>query len=289
MFNTTYFPQLYLSIKREIPSVNGTLTNANVSFSDNTLTIELQNGGKSLLDAKGFDKALVNLIAEEFDLHLSINYTGTLEVNADSDEYKEVIKSAEQQMQREQLAKAADFYKEEEETSKKVQKQHSENVTEEVEIREGKFASPQLIQSSVRPLYGSSIRGKMVPISSIAEDSGRVVVWGDVFDIDKRVTKSGDKNIFNFDITDYTGSTTVKIFNSIKDCAPLDTLKKGSTIVAMGDIEYDKYAGEIVLNARSIGTAKKVQVCDKAEKSVLNFICIQICLRWTLLLLPVNL
>ena len=219
-----------------------------------------------MLDAKGFDKALVNLIAEEFDLHLSINYTGTLEVNADSDEYKEVIKSAEQQMQREQLAKAADFYKEEEETSKKVQKQHSENVTEEVEIREGKFASPQLIQSSVRPLYGSSIRGKMVPISSIAEDSGRVVVWGDVFDIDKRVTKSGDKNIFNFDITDYTGSTTVKIFNSIKDCAPLDTLKKGSTIVAMGDIEYDKYAGEIVLNARSIGTAKKVQVCDKAEK-----------------------
>lgn len=266
LFNTTYFPQLYLSIKREIPSVNGTLTNANVSFSDNTLTIELQNGGKSLLDAKGFDKALVNLIAEEFDLHLSINYTGTLEVNADSDEYKEVIKSAEQQMQREQLAKAADFYKEEEETSKKVQKQHSENVTEEVEIREGKFASPQLIQSSVRPLYGSSIRGKMVPISSIAEDSGRVVVWGDVFDIDKRVTKSGDKNIFNFDITDYTGSTTVKIFNSIKDCAPLDTLKKGSTIVAMGDIEYDKYAGEIVLNARSIGTAKKVQVCDKAKK-----------------------
>ncbi len=267
LFSADWFPQLYLKIKKEIPSINGTLNNAVVNYSqgDDTLTISLQNGGKSILDEKGFDKALSKLILEEFDLQLNITYSGTLEVNYDSDEFKEVIKSAEKQIQREQLAKAAEFYQEEEQRSKNVQQKHEELSTETVEIREGKFATPQLIPSSVRPLYGTSIRGKIVPISTIAEDSGRVVVWGDVFDMDKRTTRSGDKNIINIDITDYTGSTTIKIFNSIRDCAPLDNIKKGNTIVAMGDIEYDKYAGEIVLTARSIGTAQKVKVCDNAE------------------------
>ena len=38
------------------------------------------------------------------------------------------------------------------------------------------------------------------------------------------------------------------------------------TIVVQGDVEYDKYAGELVVNARSIGTAQKVKVVDNAEK-----------------------
>lgn len=66
----------------------------------------------------------------------------------------------------------------------------------------------------------------MIPISSISGDSGRIVVWGDVFDIEKKVTKSGDKNIFTIDITDYTGSTTAKVFNSIKESAVIDNIKK---------------------------------------------------------------
>lgn len=266
LFSAAYFPQLYLAVKREIPSINGTLNNAEVRFEDNTLTINLLNGGKSLLDAKGFDKALKNIIAEEFDLHINVAYTGTLEIEADSSEYRDAIKSAEKQVQRENLAKAADFYREEAENSAEIKEKKIENTASEIEIREGKFATPQIIQSSIRPLYGRSIRGKMIPISSIAGDSGRVVIWGDVFDLEKRVTKSGDKNIFTIDITDYTGSTTVKVFNTIQESASVDSIRKGDTIAVMGDVEYDKYAGELVVNARSIGTAQKVKVVDKAEK-----------------------
>ncbi|MCQ2513701.1 MAG: PolC-type DNA polymerase III [Ruminococcus sp.] len=265
-FSAEYFPQLYLAVKREIPSINGTLNNAEVRFENNTLVINLLNGGKSLLDAKGFDKALIKRVAEEFGLHINVQYSGTFEIEADSDEYRASIKNAEEHMQREQMQKAAEFYKEEEDNAKQAQQASAENVLTEVEIREGKYLTPQIIQSSIRPLYGRTIRGKMIPISSIAVDSGKVVVWGDVFDIEKKVTKSGDKNIFTIDITDYTGSTTVKVFNSVKETEIIDSIKKGSTIVAMGDVEYDKYAGELVLNARSIGTAEKVKIVDKAEK-----------------------
>ena len=266
LFSADYFPQLYAAVRRDIPSINGTLNNAEVRFENNTLTINLLNGGKTLLDSKGFDKALIKLISEEFNLNISVNYTGTFEVEENSEEYKAAIQDAQEKINRENLQKAAEFYQEEVETAEKREEKHAENTTVEIEVREGKFATPQIIQSSIRPLYGRSIRGKMIPISSISGDSGRIVVWGDVFDIEKKVTKSGDKNIFTIDITDYTGSTTAKVFNSIKESAVIDNIKKGDTIVVQGDVEYDKYAGELVVNARSIGTAQKVKVVDNAEK-----------------------
>ncbi len=266
LFSADYFPQLYAAVRRDIPSINGTLNNAEVRFENNTLTINLLNGGKTLLDSKGFDKALIKLVSEEFNLYISVNYTGTFEVEENSEEYKAAIQDAQEKINRENLQKAAEFYQEEVETAEKREEKHAENSTVEIEVREGKFATPQIIQSSIRPLYGRSIRGKMIPISSISGDSGRIVVWGDVFDIEKKVTKSGDKNIFTIDITDYTGSTTAKVFNSIKESAVIDNIKKGDTIVVQGDVEYDKYAGELVVNARSIGTAQKVKVVDNAEK-----------------------
>lgn len=266
LFSADYFPQLYAAVRRDIPSINGTLNNAEVRFENNTLTINLLNGGKTLLDSKGFDKALIKLVSEEFNLYISVNYTGTFEVEENSEEYKAAIQDAQEKINRENLQKAAEFYQEEVETAEKREEKHAENTTVEIEVREGKFATPQIIQSSIRPLYGRSIRGKMIPISSISGDSGRIVVWGDVFDIEKKVTKSGDKNIFTIDITDYTGSTTTKVFNSIKESAVIDNIKKGDTIVVQGDVEYDKYAGELVVNARSIGTAQKVKVVDNAEK-----------------------
>lgn len=266
LFSADYFPQLYAAVRRDIPSINGTLNNAEVRFENNTLTINLLNGGKTLLDSKSFDKALIKLVSEEFNLYISVNYTGTFEVEENSEEYKAAIQDAQEKINRENLQKAAEFYQEEVETAEKREEKHAENTTVEIEVREGKFATPQIIQSSIRPLYGRSIRGKMIPISSISGDSGRIVVWGDVFDIEKKVTKSGDKNIFTIDITDYTGSTTAKVFNSIKESAVIDNIKKGDTIVVQGDVEYDKYAGELVVNARSIGTAQKVKVVDNAEK-----------------------
>lgn len=266
LFSADYFHQLYAAVRRDIPSINGTLNNAEVRFENNTLTINLLNGGKTLLDSKGFDKALIKLVSEEFNLYISVNYTGTFEVEENSEEYKAAIQDAQEKINRENLQKAAEFYQEEVETAEKREEKHAENTTVEIEVREGKFATPQIIQSSIRPLYGRSIRGKMIPISSISGDSGRIVVWGDVFDIEKKVTKSGDKNIFTIDITDYTGSTTAKVFNSIKESAVIDNIKKGDTIVVQGDVEYDKYAGELVVNARSIGTAQKVKVVDNAEK-----------------------
>ena len=104
LFSADYFPQLYLSIKNEVPSLNGTLNNAEVTLDNNVLTIHLLNGGKSLLDAKGFDKLLKKAVFEEFGRVIEVQYTGTFEVEAESSEYLDAIKNAEEQMHREAVA-----------------------------------------------------------------------------------------------------------------------------------------------------------------------------------------
>ena len=125
LFSADYFPQLYAAVRRDIPSINGTLNNAEVRFENNTLTINLLNGGKTLLDSKGFDKALIKLISEEFNLYISVNYTGTFEVEENSEEYKAAIEDAQEKINRENLQKAAEFYQEEVETAEKREEKHA--------------------------------------------------------------------------------------------------------------------------------------------------------------------
>lgn len=266
LFSADYFPELYKAVKRDIPSINGTLNNAFVTYEEGNLQITLNNGGKSLLDAKGFDKALKRLVAEEFSLEINIIYTGTLEVDGQSEEYMQAMKNAAEKIERQKIEESVHDTASNEAVTKAVKEKRNSDAVQEIEVREGKFLLPQIVEASIKPFYGRSIRGKIEPISTIVADTGRIVVWGDIFDIEKKVTKSGDKNIFVIDITDYSGSTSVKVFGTIKDTAILDNLKKGDTVVVQGDVEYDRYAGELMLVARSIGTANKVKVVDKAEE-----------------------
>lgn len=266
LFSADYFPELYKAVKRDIPSINGTLNNAFVTYEEGNLQITLNNGGKSLLDAKGFDKALKRIIKDEFSLEINIIYTGTLEIDGQSEEYVQAMKNAAEKIERQRIEDSVNEAASSEAVTKAVKEKRNSDAVQEIEVREGKFLLPQIVESSIKPFYGRTIRGKIEPISTIVSDTGRIVVWGDIFDIEKKVTKSGDKNIFVIDITDYSGSTSVKVFGTIKDTAILDNLKKGDTIVVQGDVEYDRYAGELMLIARSIGTANKVKVVDKAEE-----------------------
>ena len=265
LFTADYFPELYAALKREMPSINGTLNNADVRLDDKTLIINLNNGGKALLDAKGFDRALTRIIADEFDLSLNVKYTGIFEVSDSSDEYKQVIKSAQTQIKREQLQKAAEFFREEEEDAADRDERREDAVTE-IELREGAFTVPQIVRSSVRPLYGRSIRGKMTQIKNLGDSVKGAVVWGDVIETEKRITKNNKNAIITIDITDYTGSITVKLFCGVKESEILDSLKSGKTIVVMGNVEFDDFMKEVVLNANSIGTAEKIKITDKAEE-----------------------
>ena len=164
LFSADCFQSLYSTVKREMPSINGTLNNAEVTYEGNDLTIRLNNGGKALLDAKEFDKALARVIQEQFSLNVNIKYTGVFEITEDSEEYRQVMENAEKKVMREQYLNSADFYSADGEVTDNVKQMQRDNATVEIEVREGKFATPQLIESSVRPL---SFRSALSPTIAV--------------------------------------------------------------------------------------------------------------------------
>ena len=264
MFDLSYFDELVKALKELKPSLNGTLNDAVPELvGEKTLRVNLAHGGVSLLAAQEFDQMLSSIIEQEFGLHFEIEFGGVTQLSADDREYIESIHNAEKKIERKKLEELTSLFSGDEPVRTKSE---IERDTTEIEIRKGQYQYPQIIPASVSPVYGRVTKGKMIPISSIAYDTGKATVWGDVFSKEVKTTRSGDKYIITMDITDYTGSVTVKIFDSVVSCEPLENIKKGSTVIVSGDVEFDRYAGDNVISARSISTVKKVKVVDNAPK-----------------------
>ena len=264
MFQLSYFGELVAALKEEKPSLNGTLDDAELEFAgEHTLRVNLAHGGMSLLVAQEFEQALADLIEREFSLRFEIEYGGVTQLNADDKEFVESITNAEKKIERQKLEELTALFEGDHPTKTASE---SARIMTEIELRKGESLYPQIIPSTVTPLYGRVTKGKMIPISTIQYDTGKATVWGDVFSKEVKTTRSGDKYIITMDITDYTGSVTVKIFDSIANCGPLENIRKGSTVIVSGDVEFDRYAGDNVISVRSVSSVKKVAVVDKAEK-----------------------
>ena len=78
------------------------------------------------------------------------------------------------------------------------------------------------------------------------------------------ITRDGKKYIVSILITDYTGSMTVKLIDTIEACKPIELLKAGRTIIVKGSVQFDRYDNEIVVMADSISTGEKVKIVDNA-------------------------
>ena len=265
MFSENCFDDLIFELKKAIPTINGTFKDADILYSNNHLTINLKHGGGAFLKAKKFDRELITLVRQRFNLDITVSVEGVTEMDAENQDYIEEQITVQKTIVREEAKKVVQTYAIEEQRivdNAELRKQNNEGY---VEVRQGESLYPQVNLQKCRPLYGRVIKKAPSPMSEIAMDTGKITVWGDVFSVEKKVTRSGDKNIFNIMCTDYTSSVNVKVFGDISSTKVLDDVKKGATIIAEGDIEFDRYAGELVLNATSIGYTEKIDVVDNAE------------------------
>ncbi len=256
-FKAEYYQNVVKELGRRFPSINSVVADSEIQINGDTITVELFHGGKSALEFFGFDRALSNLIRDEFNQAYTVNYLGVTEVDTDSEAYLENIKHYEETVKRRELEAYAD-------TEKVV---IDPNLPpREIEVRKDKLLYPCVYPNSAKPLWGRIIKSKTQAINTLTFDSGKVTVWGDIFSLETKVTKSGDKNIISIYITDYTGSVLLKVFAPIAECKPLENLKKGGTIIAKGDYEFDPFMKAYVVNCKSIMSAEKFKVVDNAEK-----------------------
>ncbi|MCM1496967.1 MAG: PolC-type DNA polymerase III [Clostridium sp.] len=99
-------------------------------------------------------------------------------------------------------------------------------------------------------IYGRNVEGDEYAISDITDGLDSVVVRGQIFEIEERELRNGEKLLITFSITDFNDSIAGKIFVAKEDWALLkDEFKVKGFYRIKGVPAYDTYVHEVTLNA----------------------------------------
>lgn len=113
-------------------------------------------------------------------------------------------------------------------------------------------------------IYGKRINGASIPIKQLTEEGETVIITGEIFRFETRVSKAG-KKFYLGDITDYTDSISFKIFP--RKAEPLDELlQEGKWVVMQGELQLDPFSRELGLMVSNINPASPVERVDNAPE-----------------------
>ena len=273
LFDLNYYPQLILELKRRNVTLNGTLNDSTVTLQDHRLIVDLKHGGKSLLDSQKFDQSLTKLIYSEFGISFKVEYSGILTIDNDSALYIEKQKITEERVIREtQIAQVQEYdmminsANQRKDSFEKKIVSVTPATNGEIEFRDIDHIFPTYIPESANPVYGSPIHGDTISLRDITQDSGKVIIWGQIISIDVVDAKSGKTKIITIVITDFKGSATIKIIEQNEKCESILNLKKGMYILARGEAEFDTFLHDVSIRVRSLSVIAVPKIVDKAEK-----------------------
>lgn len=231
-------------VRHESPAANGFFDGCEAELEDRTLTLCLKKGGKDVLESQKVDRAIANKIYELFDLDFVVVF---LEVQA-FDIEKAVQKAVEERRAEEQ--------------HKKEEKE--KNVNHEL------WDELPVFKDTLKKIYGKAIHEKPKNIADVSTEDGYITVWGDVLKTEVRETKRGTSKIFDFDISDYTSSITVKMFDDKRVIDPLvEKINEAGTLVISGGYQFDTFSNQYVLRPYAIASIKKAEKTDdEPEKRI---------------------
>lgn len=225
---------------RSLP-VNGFFEGSAARLADGRFYIELKNGGARQLEDCGCAEQMREVIAQRFEMDVEVLFEGETELEDDNP----VLCGIKQLECRAFSCEAP--------------------VRESADFTFDAEGLP-LVPKSMRMILGGAVRGKPVALSQIDENTGRTLVWGDVFAVEKKDTRDARRRIFLFSITDYTGSNVVKILTEATQAGPLEAVGCGDTLVVQGVAAFDKYDQEVGIRADAVALVKKQRRTDEAKQ-----------------------
>lgn len=255
LFTLESYPIVVDMLKRELPIVNGFLNHADVTFQDDILNIEIHNGGLEILQKFHFCRKFEDFVQKHFSRTIQVNLKG--EAAFTEAQLQSVI------------AQAPPEYHPE-----PVQNQESQPENKIQSVAEN-FAQFDYEKGGDKLIKGHLIRNEAIPIPEALQiKNQRVVVYGDIFAIDTRDTKN-DYRIVTYQITDFSGSIKVKLFDKKENIEklPLGELKKGMSILVAGKVKEDAFEREPVIEPDSIVIRKRKLRQDTAPEKRVELHC----------------
>lgn len=121
--------------------------------------------------------------------------------------------------------------------------------------------------SGEKVLMGKPGKGKITQMKDLTPDSGKVTVTGEVFSVQNREIQRRGAAVLSFDMTDYTGSVRVSRFiASGEDRSILDKISQGQILTVTGNLTFNKFDDDMVLDPKGILQGKAEIRPDNAEK-----------------------
>ena len=242
-------------LKKVNPGCNGFLISSEISCNNNVITVTLSHGGSAILKELNVASDLSKLIFDRFGERFTV-------------EFVEGVKPA--------TTPRADFFVSESVPLPQTPPPAKEQKNDFAPKKENTFRRP----SSKEPLVvttpfevtdeiilGNKIGNNFVLLSENSDTFlHSVTVVGEIFKYDSKPTfdkKSMRCFIYLFDTTN---SIIVKMtLPNDKADEVSGNFKSGKCIAVTGDITYDKYEEDYVLNAKTIAVAKKKKKVDNSE------------------------
>ncbi len=249
LFTPDYLPQLVCALGRAGVAVNGFFEGCTGSLEEGCLTLNLCHGGAELLEQQGCCAKMQQMITREFGLELEVKLGGRLKVERPAYEQPDIARLA--------APAAAEGGSAAQPKAKAKAKPKGRKLSFDA-------TGLPFVPGSMRGIVGREIQGKPIPMNQVTQESGRVVVWGDVFDVVRRETRDGRSVILSVWLTDYTSSNILKIKVEKNQAGPYESIEKGQTLVARGEAGYDRYEREITIMPSDIARVECVQRGDDA-------------------------
>ncbi len=286
LFSLGYIGELLMEAARVGIVVNGFFNRYETEMDGNVIKIKIpfSDGGISLQQLARTGEVIGNIIFSEFGLRYDVQITRSENAGeeyaafmakqlAELNTANELIR--EEEAKRAQMAAAeaerASAAAEAEATPQlpKVNSlfEAAEESTEEAgdgKIRQGKItfdiSSPELVFGEAFDIV------KPLAIGDITGTAKNAIVLGEVFDVQMKETRRGDKMMVTVAMTNKSSSVYIKMTCPIDDIETQELFSKGKAYAVRGSIKKDTFDGELYIQYSDIMKIKTELRMDTAEE-----------------------
>jgi DNA polymerase-3 subunit alpha (Gram-positive type) len=247
---------IVFSASHKYPALKAMINNSDYEVAENIINFNFKTEVSGFLKSMEYDKkihkAIKNLYGTAYKINFIDNVSGEESVGlAGSIPAKELP-----YIQKEVKATP----------SNNMPKLPKEAVEKKQEIKveaDGKKGNPFLILGR-----NANIKERVIKITDITPDEGKIALEGEISNIEARELKSG-KTLISFDLYDGSSSMTCKSFlKAGEDGEVLSRLKSAKGVRVAGNAGYSQFSGEVEMISNTIVETegrKKVKRQDNAE------------------------
>jgi DNA polymerase-3 subunit alpha (Gram-positive type) len=248
---------IMFSVSHKYPALKAVINYSEYEVADNTINFNFKTAVSGFLKSMDYDKKIHKLIKELYGTSYKINFVDKVT--------SEELMRQEEKRANEMLFTPKEAKPVQNDIAPKLQHKEAPEKRQEIKVEDTgkKGGNPFLILGR-----NTNIKERVIKITDITPDEGRIALEGEISNIEAKELKSG-KTLISFDLYDGSSSMTCKAFlKPGEDGEVLSKLKGANGVRVAGNAGYSQFSGEVEMIANTIVETegvKKTKRQDKAE------------------------